>query len=201
MVPDPVWKMKSQTSTSRVEDRDTSEAQVTSAPSAWMLWAACQKGASALWSVLTGETLLEIQQRLLREREMKIRSALTKLRRKRHLLRSQRKNKEFPIVSVLGYTNCGEMHRQLWYCGVFRASVCWCWPHFLYLSRKNDSDQSPDWWQWSSTQKPAFRHPGCHRPRRPAAQSHDGPVRGHHRLPVAAASPAHRLLLCHPRRY
>lgn len=57
---------------------------------------------------LTGETLLEVQQRLLRERELKIRSALEKLRRKRHLLRSQRKHKEFPVVSVLGYTNCGE---------------------------------------------------------------------------------------------
>ena len=39
---------------------------------------------------------------------MKIRSALEKLRKKRHLLRSQRKHKEFPTVSVLGYTNCGE---------------------------------------------------------------------------------------------
>lgn len=51
---------------------------------------------------------MEVQVRLLKEREMKIRSALEKLRRKRHLLRSQRKHKEFPVVSVLGYTNCGE---------------------------------------------------------------------------------------------
>ncbi|KAA8589706.1 hypothetical protein FQN60_013071 [Etheostoma spectabile] len=51
---------------------------------------------------------MEVQQRLLKEREMKIRSALEKLRRKRHLLRSQRKHKEFPVVSVLGYTNCGK---------------------------------------------------------------------------------------------
>lgn len=55
-----------------------------------------------------GETLYEVQQRLLKEREMKIRAALEKLRRKRHLLRSQRKHREFPTVSVLGYTNCGE---------------------------------------------------------------------------------------------
>lgn len=60
------------------------------------------------WMILTGETLLEVQQRLLKERELKIRSALEKLRRKRRLLRSQRKNKEFPVISVLGYTNCGE---------------------------------------------------------------------------------------------
>ncbi|XP_010778517.1 putative GTP-binding protein 6, partial [Notothenia coriiceps] len=55
-----------------------------------------------------GETLMEVQQRLLKEREMKIRLALEKLRRKRKLLRSQRKHKEFPVVSVLGYTNCGK---------------------------------------------------------------------------------------------
>lgn len=65
--------------------------------------------------VLTGETLLEVQQRLLKEREMKIRSALEKLRKKRHLLRSQRKHKEFPVVSVLGYTNCGERVETFWY--------------------------------------------------------------------------------------
>lgn len=58
--------------------------------------------------VLAGETLLEVQQRLLKEREVRIRTALEKLRRKRHLLRAQRKHKDFPIVSVLGYTNCGE---------------------------------------------------------------------------------------------
>ncbi|KAK0146176.1 putative GTP-binding protein 6 [Merluccius polli] len=56
----------------------------------------------------SGETLLEFQQRLLKEREMKIRVALERLRRKRHLLRSQRKHKDFPIVSVMGYTNCGK---------------------------------------------------------------------------------------------
>ncbi|MEQ2208203.1 putative GTP-binding protein 6, partial [Xenoophorus captivus] len=53
-------------------------------------------------------TLYEVQQRLLKEREMKIRFSLEKLRKKRHLLRSQRKHREFPIVSVLGYTNCGK---------------------------------------------------------------------------------------------
>lgn len=34
--------------------------------------------------------------------------ALEKLRKKRHLLRSQRRHREFPVVSVLGYTNCGK---------------------------------------------------------------------------------------------
>lgn len=56
-----------------------------------------------------GETLYEVQQRLLKERELKIRAALERLRRKRHLLRSQRKHKDFPMVSVMGYTNCGEV--------------------------------------------------------------------------------------------
>lgn len=72
------------------------------------------------WAALmlfAGETLLEVQQRLLKEREMKIRTALEKLRRKRHLLRAQRKQQEFPMVSVLGYTNSGE-----WGGGKFRAS-------------------------------------------------------------------------------
>uniref|UniRef100_A0A671VUK9 Putative GTP-binding protein 6 n=1 Tax=Sparus aurata TaxID=8175 RepID=A0A671VUK9_SPAAU len=67
-----------------------------------------QQGGGSRYIGGSGETLLEIQQRLLKEREMKIRSALEKLRRKRHLLRSQRKHKEFPVVSVLGYTNCGK---------------------------------------------------------------------------------------------
>ncbi|XP_026201306.1 putative GTP-binding protein 6 [Anabas testudineus] len=67
-----------------------------------------QQGGGSRYIGGSGETLYEVQQRLLKEREMKIRSALEKLRKKRHLLRSQRKHKEFPIVSVLGYTNCGK---------------------------------------------------------------------------------------------
>ncbi|XP_061634238.1 putative GTP-binding protein 6 isoform X2 [Phyllopteryx taeniolatus] len=67
-----------------------------------------QQGGGARYIGGSGETQLEVQQRLLREREMKIRSALDKLSRKRRLLRSRRKHKEFPLVSVLGYTNCGK---------------------------------------------------------------------------------------------
>ncbi|XP_060934560.1 putative GTP-binding protein 6 isoform X2 [Limanda limanda] len=67
-----------------------------------------QQGGGSRYIGGSGETLFEVQQRLLKERELKIRSALEKLRRKRHLLRSQRKRNEFPIVSVLGYTNCGK---------------------------------------------------------------------------------------------
>uniref|UniRef100_A0A1A8VGQ7 GTP binding protein 6 (Putative) n=2 Tax=Nothobranchius furzeri TaxID=105023 RepID=A0A1A8VGQ7_NOTFU len=67
-----------------------------------------QQGGGSRYIGGSGETVSEVQQRLLKEREMKIRSALEKLRKKRHLLRSQRKHREFPTVSVLGYTNCGK---------------------------------------------------------------------------------------------
>ncbi|XP_057696442.1 putative GTP-binding protein 6 [Corythoichthys intestinalis] len=67
-----------------------------------------QQGGGTRYIGGSGETQLEVQQRLLRERELKIRSALEKLGRKRQMLRSRRKQKEFPIVSVLGYTNCGK---------------------------------------------------------------------------------------------
>ncbi|KAL7832729.1 hypothetical protein SRHO_G00297470 [Serrasalmus rhombeus] len=67
-----------------------------------------QQGGGSRYIMGSGETLYEVQQRLLKERELKIRSALQRLRKKRHLLRSQRKNKDFPIISVMGYTNCGK---------------------------------------------------------------------------------------------
>ncbi|XP_057193792.1 putative GTP-binding protein 6 isoform X2 [Triplophysa rosa] len=50
-----------------------------------------QQGGGSRYIMGSGETLYEVQQRLLKERELKIRSALERLRRKRHLLRSQRK--------------------------------------------------------------------------------------------------------------
>ncbi|KAM4788281.1 putative GTP-binding protein 6 isoform 1-T1 [Cyanocitta cristata] len=56
----------------------------------------------------SGETFLETQNRVLKEKELKIRNALEKLRRKRALLRTQRRKCEFPMVSVMGYTNCGK---------------------------------------------------------------------------------------------
>ncbi|NWX86289.1 Y3725 protein, partial [Nothoprocta ornata] len=56
----------------------------------------------------SGKTFMETQNRLLKEKELKIRNALEKLRRKRSILRSQRKRREFPIISVMGYTNCGK---------------------------------------------------------------------------------------------
>ncbi|KAI4891992.1 hypothetical protein NFI96_034201 [Prochilodus magdalenae] len=67
-----------------------------------------QQGGGSRYIMGSGETLYEVQQRILKERELKIRAALQRLRKKRHLLRSQRKNKDFPIISVMGYTNCGK---------------------------------------------------------------------------------------------
>ncbi|XP_053864745.1 putative GTP-binding protein 6 isoform X3 [Malaclemys terrapin pileata] len=56
----------------------------------------------------SGETFMEMQYRLLKEKEFKIRNALEKLRRKRSILRAQRERREFPVISVMGYTNCGK---------------------------------------------------------------------------------------------
>ncbi|XP_005999040.1 putative GTP-binding protein 6 [Latimeria chalumnae] len=67
-----------------------------------------QQGGGSRYIMGSGETFMEVQQRLLKERELKIKNALVKLRKKRHLLRSQRKQREFPIISVMGYTNCGK---------------------------------------------------------------------------------------------
>ncbi|XP_053313488.1 putative GTP-binding protein 6 [Spea bombifrons] len=67
-----------------------------------------QQGGGSRYIMGSGETFLEIQQRLLKERETKIKNALEKLRRTRNLLRTQRRRREFPIISVMGYTNCGK---------------------------------------------------------------------------------------------
>lgn len=137
---------------------------------------------------------------------MKIRSTLEKLRKKRHLLRVQRKHKEFPVVSVLGYTNCGGRSQpsaatndySLQPQGIQSCSQTPVNLTVLMSSpRKNHPDQGADRRRRPSAQKPAVCHSGCHRSRRPVAQSHDSPVRRHHRLPVSTAAPAHRLLLRH----
>lgn len=51
---------------------------------------------------------MQVQQRLLKEKEMKIRKALERLKRKRRLLGTQRRRRELPVVAVVGYTNSGE---------------------------------------------------------------------------------------------
>ncbi|XP_041055792.1 putative GTP-binding protein 6 [Carcharodon carcharias] len=67
-----------------------------------------QQGGGSRYIMGSGETFMEVQQRLLKERELKIRAVLEKLKKKRQLLRTQRKRKEFPVISVMGYTNCGK---------------------------------------------------------------------------------------------
>ncbi|XP_047621942.1 putative GTP-binding protein 6 isoform X3 [Phacochoerus africanus] len=57
---------------------------------------------------LTGESSLQVQQRLLKDKELRIRRALERLRGKRLLLGRQRRRREFPVISVVGYTNCGK---------------------------------------------------------------------------------------------
>ncbi|KAJ8256147.1 hypothetical protein COCON_G00200110 [Conger conger] len=67
-----------------------------------------QQGGGSRYIMGSGETWMEVQQRMLRERELKIRAALAKLSRKRHLLRSSRRQQQFPTISIMGYTNCGK---------------------------------------------------------------------------------------------
>ncbi|XP_075056173.1 putative GTP-binding protein 6 isoform X2 [Mixophyes fleayi] len=67
-----------------------------------------QQGGGSRYIMGSGETFMEVQQRLLKEREIKIKKALEKLRKKRKLLRTQRMRREFPVISVMGYTNCGK---------------------------------------------------------------------------------------------
>ncbi|KAL4663961.1 hypothetical protein H8959_012905 [Pygathrix nigripes] len=66
------------------------------------------RGPGSRYIMGSGESFMQVQQRLLREKEAKIRKALDRLRKKRHLLRQQRMRREFPVVSVVGYTNCGK---------------------------------------------------------------------------------------------
>ncbi|XP_054441017.1 putative GTP-binding protein 6 [Pteronotus mesoamericanus] len=66
------------------------------------------RGGSSRYIMGSGESFMQLQQRLLREKEAKIRKALERLRSKRQLLGRQRRRREFPVVSVVGYTNSGK---------------------------------------------------------------------------------------------
>ena len=55
----------------------------------------------------SGESYYELQLRLLERREHKIKAELEKTSKKRTLLKSERKKREFPVVAIVGYTNCG----------------------------------------------------------------------------------------------
>ncbi|XP_022374062.1 putative GTP-binding protein 6 [Enhydra lutris kenyoni] len=66
------------------------------------------QGQGSRYIMGSGESFMQVQQRLLKEKEMKIRKALERLRQKRRLLGRQRRRQEFPVIAVVGYTNCGE---------------------------------------------------------------------------------------------
>nr|KAF6268055.1 hypothetical protein mPipKuh1_008333 [Pipistrellus kuhlii] len=63
-------------------------------------------GGNSRYILGCGETFQQLQQRLLRDKEAKIRRALERLGQKRQLLGRQRCQREFQVVSVVGYTNC-----------------------------------------------------------------------------------------------
>lgn len=50
----------------------------------------------------------ETQKLMLQSREQKIKNEIKKLRSHRELLRNKRKLQDYPIVAVVGYTNCGK---------------------------------------------------------------------------------------------
>lgn len=69
---------------------------------------------------VAGVSATELRQRALRDREARIRQALARLQDKRDLLRKLRTKREFPVVSVVGYTNSGEGLRG-------RVGHTWAW--------------------------------------------------------------------------
>lgn len=52
--------------------------------------------------------LTDAQKMMLKKREKNIQQELARLRAHRELLRNKRKQKKFPVVAVVGYTNCGK---------------------------------------------------------------------------------------------
>lgn len=52
--------------------------------------------------------LTEAQKMMLKKREKSIQQQLEQLRTHRELLRNKRRQKQFPVVAVVGYTNCGK---------------------------------------------------------------------------------------------
>ncbi|XP_046631453.1 putative GTP-binding protein 6 [Daphnia pulicaria] len=56
----------------------------------------------------SGESFCDSQLHLLDRREIKIKKELEKLAKKRTLLKCERKKREFPVVAIVGYTNCGK---------------------------------------------------------------------------------------------
>ena len=55
-----------------------------------------------------GETQLETDRRLVRDRILRLKKALEDVRRHRGLYRARRKEQQIPVVSLVGYTNAGK---------------------------------------------------------------------------------------------
>lgn len=51
---------------------------------------------------------IEYRREILDERELKIKKELGKLKKQRNLLRQNNRRKSYPIIAVVGYTNCGK---------------------------------------------------------------------------------------------
>lgn len=67
-----------------------------------------QQGWGSRYIMGSGESPSELRARALRDRELQLRRVLERLRDKRTLMRKERGRREFPVVSVVGYTNCGK---------------------------------------------------------------------------------------------
>ena len=67
-----------------------------------------QQGWGSRYIMGSGESPTELRARALRDRELRLRRVLERLRDKRRLMRKERVRREFPVVSVVGYTNCGK---------------------------------------------------------------------------------------------
>ncbi|KAI0237528.1 putative GTP-binding protein 6 [Lamellibrachia satsuma] len=55
-----------------------------------------------------GQKFFEQRQRLLQDKELKIKKALAEIKSQRKLLRKGRRKLEFPVIAVVGYTNAGK---------------------------------------------------------------------------------------------
>ncbi|XP_055905556.1 putative GTP-binding protein 6 [Eupeodes corollae] len=66
------------------------------------------KDANPSMSRKQGYAFSDIQKEMLKTREKKLKDELDRIRSHRKLIRSKRKQKNFPIVAVVGYTNAGK---------------------------------------------------------------------------------------------
>ncbi|KAH8394569.1 hypothetical protein KR215_008827 [Drosophila sulfurigaster] len=71
------------------------------------IWAQA-KDASMTQTRRQGYSLTDLQKEILRSRERKLRAELDRVRRQRQLLRQKRKQQNYPIAAVVGYTNAGK---------------------------------------------------------------------------------------------